>query len=188
MLLSLFRRGFLILSCMHILSNGFQLNMTSVIQLQGEYVTKIISSRLIPPLISTAYKGQMGRIAIVGGSPDYTGAPYYAGQSALKFGADLSFIFCAKQACNPIKSYSPELMVTSFYDEDSMSKAIEKLHPIDLYFGFKSMKLCKEEMAKEMSAKIIDYLPRIHSLVIGPGLGNVHMQTYLSILVYLLCI
>jgi ATP-dependent NAD(P)H-hydrate dehydratase len=158
--------------------------MTSIIQLQGEYVAKMISSRLIPPLISTAYKGQMGRIAIVGGSPDYTGAPYYAGQSALKFGADLSFIFCAKQACNPIKSYSPELMVTSFYDEDTISPAhMERVkrknsNLIDDFIVSKDsyVQSFKEKLAKEMSAKIIDYLPRIHSLVIGPGLGNVHTQ------------
>jgi ATP-dependent NAD(P)H-hydrate dehydratase len=158
--------------------------MTSIIQLQGEYVAKMISSRLIPPLISTAYKGQMGRIAIVGGSPDYTGAPYYAGQSALKFGADLSFIFCAKQACNPIKSYSPELMVTSFYDEDTISPAhMERVkrknsNPIDDFIVSKNsyIQSFKEKLAEEMSAKIIDYLPRIHSLVIGPGLGNIHVQ------------
>lgn len=32
-------------------------------------------------------------------------------------GADLAFVFCATEACVPIKSYSPELMVTSFYNE-----------------------------------------------------------------------
>jgi hypothetical protein len=31
-------------------------------------------------------------------------------------GADLAFVFCATEACVPIKSYSPELMVTSFYN------------------------------------------------------------------------
>ena len=31
-------------------------------------------------------------------------------------GADLAFVFCATEACTPIKSYSPELMVTSFYN------------------------------------------------------------------------
>jgi Carbohydrate kinase len=44
------------------------------------------------------------------------GAPYYAGAAALKMGADLAFVFCATEACVPIKSYSPELMVTSFYN------------------------------------------------------------------------
>jgi hypothetical protein len=27
-------------------------------------------------------------------------------------------VFCAKEACIPIKSYSPELMVTAFYNEE----------------------------------------------------------------------
>lgn len=30
------------------------------------------------------HKGQSGKIAIIGGSMEYTGAPYYAGVSSLK--------------------------------------------------------------------------------------------------------
>lgn len=38
----------------------------------------------IPPLDGGSHKGQAGRIGIVGGSLEYTGAPYFAGISALK--------------------------------------------------------------------------------------------------------
>jgi len=48
---------------------------------------------------------------VIGGSPDYTGAPYYAGAASLKAGADISHVFCYKDAAIPIKSYSPELIV-----------------------------------------------------------------------------
>lgn len=41
-------------------------------------------SKIIPPLSSKLYKGQAGRICIVGGSKEYTGAPYYAGMSSLR--------------------------------------------------------------------------------------------------------
>ena len=33
-------------------------------------------------------------------------------QAALTAGADLLYLFTAEEACGPIKSYSPELMVT----------------------------------------------------------------------------
>lgn len=36
--------------------------------------------------------------------------------SSLKVGADLSYVFCSENAVTAIKSYSPELIVTSFYD------------------------------------------------------------------------
>ena len=78
---------------------------------------------LVPPLTHANHKGQHGRIGIIGGSVDYSGAPFYAAQSALRFGADLSFVFCAKQAAGPIKSYSPELMVFPFYDADLLEDA-----------------------------------------------------------------
>lgn len=38
----------------------------------------------IPPLDGGSHKGQAGRIGIIGGSLEYTGAPYFAGISALK--------------------------------------------------------------------------------------------------------
>ena len=40
--------------------------------------------KIIPKLSPDFYKGQAGRICIIGGSADYTGAPYYAAISCLK--------------------------------------------------------------------------------------------------------
>ena len=64
-----------------------------------------------PPLAPTGYKGQAGKVAVLGGCAEYTGAPFYAALSALKLGADLSHVFCDQQAAVPIKGYSPELIV-----------------------------------------------------------------------------
>ncbi|XP_046520411.1 ATP-dependent (S)-NAD(P)H-hydrate dehydratase isoform X5 [Equus quagga] len=41
---------------------------------------------IIPPLTTKKHKGQDGRIGIVGGCQEYTGAPYFAAISALKVG------------------------------------------------------------------------------------------------------
>lgn len=101
-----------------------------------------LSRTLAPKLLEDKYKGQAGRVGIVGGSLEYTGAPYFAGISGLKLGADLIHIFCAKDAATVIKSYSPELIVHPVLDSCS---AIEKIQP---------------------------WLERLHVLVIGPGLGR----------------
>lgn len=44
--------------------------------------------------VAGKYKGLNGRIAVVGGSAAYTGAPYFAGAAGLKSGADLVSVFC----------------------------------------------------------------------------------------------
>lgn len=54
---------------------------------------------------------QLGRVGTFGGSKDYTGAPFFASMSALRAGADLSYVFTAKEAAPALKAYSPELMV-----------------------------------------------------------------------------
>ncbi len=38
--------------------------------------------KIIPPLTSSLHKGQLGKICIIGGCKEYTGAPFYAGISA----------------------------------------------------------------------------------------------------------
>jgi ATP-dependent NAD(P)H-hydrate dehydratase len=70
----------------------------------------------VPKLTNNFHKGEAGRIGIVGGSLEYTGAVYYSGISALKVGCDLVHVFCPQSAALPIKSYSPELIVHPLLD------------------------------------------------------------------------
>lgn len=97
---------------------------------------------IVPPLSADRHKGQAGRIGIIGGSLEYTGAPYFAAISSLKVGADLVHVFCMRDAAIVIKSYSPELIVHPILDADN---SIELIRP---------------------------WLERLHVLVIGPGLGR----------------
>jgi len=67
--------------------------------------------QIVSKLTATGHKGSAGKIGVLGGSVEYTGAPYYAAVSALKTGADLATVMCAEEAAAPLKSYSPELIV-----------------------------------------------------------------------------
>ncbi len=105
----------------NLLNQNINLLSNTVKSLNG----KNLVLRLYPDLKSksalTRKKGDMGIIGVIGGSIEYTGAPFYSGLSAIKAGSDLSHIFCHKEAAVPIKSYSPELIVHPAFD-DSMSK------------------------------------------------------------------
>lgn len=96
----------------------------------------------IPLLDETLHKGSAGRVGIIGGSRFYCGAPYYAAMSSLRLGGDLAYVICSKSAASPIKSYSPELIVCPVLDSHDAMIEINQL------------------------------LPKMHSLVIGPGLGK----------------
>ncbi len=77
-----------------------------------------------------AHKGANGRLLIVGGSKEYTGAPALAGLAALSAGADLVTIICPDSAAIPIKSYSPDLIVKNLpgdYINPEMLKPILEL-------------------------------------------------------------
>lgn len=100
------------------------------------------ASNLFPPLTSSSHKGSHGRIAILGGSEKYTGAPYYAAQSALNCGIDLATIFCAKEAAVPIKCYSPELMVQSVYSIEALDALLAEENKL-----LEELEQCKQSNA-----------------------------------------
>ncbi|KAG8849795.1 hypothetical protein FRB96_000618 [Tulasnella sp. 330] len=102
--------------------------------------------RIIPPLTSKLHKGQSGRVGVVGGSADYTGAPFFSAISALRLGADISHVICEPKAGQVIKTYSPDLIVNPIIHEDSTAASIHS----------------------DMEGLI----SRLHVIVVGPGLGR----------------
>ena len=109
---------------------------------------------IAPDLSGRSHKGEGGRVGVIGGSEDYTGAPFYAAHSALRAGAELVSVYTADAAAGPIKSYSPELMVTAVYAVADMQEGGRKGAVAD--------------MVRAVEAA----LPRLHVLVVGPGLGR----------------
>ena len=59
---------------------------------------------LVPPLGGGAHKGEAGKIGVVGGSKEYTGAPFFAAASSLRAGSDLAHVFCSASAAPVIKA------------------------------------------------------------------------------------
>ena len=94
---------------------------------------------------SESYKGKNGRVLVVGGGP-YTGAPALAGMAAYRVGVDLVRIAVPHGIFPIIASYSPNFIVHPLTSE-------HRLNSIDI-------------------STIQHLLPKVDSLVIGPGLGS----------------
>ena len=69
---------------------------------------------------SSSHKGNNGRLLVVGGSRDYSGAPAIAGMAAIGAGADLVYVMAPEKAAEAIKATSPDLIVKSL-DGDKLS-------------------------------------------------------------------
>lgn len=61
-----------------------------------------------------SHKGNNGRVLIIGGSKDYSGAPALAGMAALKSGVDIVYIVAPEIVTSDIRSYAPDFIVRSF--------------------------------------------------------------------------
>ncbi|KAL2004977.1 hypothetical protein VTN00DRAFT_2827 [Thermoascus crustaceus] len=110
--------------------------------------------KIVPPMLERFHKGQLGRVAVIGGSSDYTGAPYFSAMASARLGCDMSHVICERSAAPVIKSYSPNLMVHPILPS---SASVPNPNNLDL---------------PTLTGPIIGMMSRLHVLVIGPGLGR----------------
>jgi len=108
--------------------------------------------KMIPPMLEKFHKGQLGRVAVIGGSEDYTGAPYFSAMASARLGCDMSHVICEPGAGHVIKTYSPNLMVHPYMRQEKNLGANETIDSV--------------------SDSVIAMLDRLHVVVIGPGLGR----------------
>ena len=93
---------------------------------------------------SSSHKGNNGRLLVIGGSQDYSGAPAIAGMAAIGAGVDLVYVVSPEKSAQAIKSTSPDLIVKSL-DGDKLS-----LNHAD---------------------EILDLVENVDAVLIGPGSG-----------------
>lgn len=84
--------------------------------------------RRVPRLDFGLHKGSCGRVAVIGGSDDYSGAPFLAAMSALRCGADLVHVICPPAVAPVIKAYSPDLVVRGIFVLERLAEVITVMH------------------------------------------------------------
>ncbi len=93
---------------------------------------------------SSSHKGNNGRLLVIGGSKDYSGAPAITGMAAIGAGADLVYVASPQNAAEAIKSTSPDLIVKS---------------------------LEGDKLSLKHSDEILSLVDNVDSVLIGPGAG-----------------
>lgn len=93
---------------------------------------------------SSSHKGNNGRLLIIGGSKDYSGAPAIAGMAAIGAGADLVYVASPEKAAQAIKSTSPDLIVKS---------------------------LKGDKLSLDHAGELIELSDNVDAVLIGPGAG-----------------
>ncbi|MFX0017497.1 MAG: NAD(P)H-hydrate dehydratase [Promethearchaeota archaeon] len=90
------------------------------------------------------HKGQFGRVLVIGGSKNYSGAPAYSSLTCINFGCDLVITYVPEIVGEVIRSYSPNLIVRTNPGDWLTVGSLEELK------------------------SLIDWS---NALIIGPGLG-----------------
>ncbi|KAF4350194.1 hypothetical protein F8388_013615 [Cannabis sativa] len=153
------RRQEFLIRCLQGYSNQGDQEKLQEVKAMGEPNLEAAAENILraitPTLDPSKHKGQAGKIAVIGGCREYTGAPYFAAITALKIGADLSHVFCTKDAAPVIKSYSPEIIVHPILEESYSVRDEDKKSILD-----------------KVLAEVDKWMERFDCLVVGPGLGR----------------
>jgi hydroxyethylthiazole kinase-like uncharacterized protein yjeF len=76
-----------------------------------------------------SHKGQNGKVGVIAGSRDYTGAPALVAKAALRTGCDLTRILTSDSVRDVVASYSENFIVSGYdsdyFDTDAVEKALE---------------------------------------------------------------
>ena len=64
------------------------------------------------------YKGQNGKVLVIGGSKDYVGAVAFTAMAALRTGIDLVTVCAPEKVAWTINSYSPDIITKKFLGEE----------------------------------------------------------------------
>ncbi|MGD0644824.1 MAG: NAD(P)H-hydrate dehydratase [Candidatus Bathyarchaeia archaeon] len=96
------------------------------------------------PRISSAHKGDFGRLLVIGGSEVFSGAPTLVSLAALRTGVDIVYLAAPEKTAYAISSMSPDLITIKLEGTNLKPSSIEKLKP---------------------------YLSMVDAVAMGPGLG-----------------
>jgi NAD(P)H-hydrate epimerase len=74
-----------------------------------------------------AHKGEFGRVLVIGGSKNYSGAPAYTSLSCIQFGCDLVITYVPEVVGDVIRTYSPNMIVRTSPGDWLSTKALEEI-------------------------------------------------------------
>jgi hydroxyethylthiazole kinase-like uncharacterized protein yjeF len=101
------------------------------------------------PRLSSAHKGDFGRLLVIGGSEVFSGAPALVSLAALRTGVDLAYVASPAKTATAISAMSPDLI---------------------------TLKLEGDHLNPKNMAALKAYVKMVDAVVLGPGAG-LHAET-----------
>ncbi len=114
----------------------------------------------LPEIPVDAYKGSRGHGLIIGGSPQYTGAPGFAGAGAMASGLGYVHLASLESVCRDVAQREPELVFHPLVQARNLGEFTEeKNNSSDSFIGLEHLDQIKE------------LLPGKSTVILGPGIG-----------------
>ena len=120
---------------------------------QYELITQDMVKDLFPLRVKDSYKGNYGKVLVMGASQGFTGASIFACKASLKVGAGLLYILTSESLSDIYEISLPEVISIPVQTNDDGTFLITE------------------------KPKIIDIVKKVDSILVGPGLGKTYDKT-----------
>ena len=78
--------------------------------------------QLLPKRIKESHKGTYGKVLLIAGSNQYTGAAALMAEAALRSGVGMVYMVCTHLTADVIRSRSPEVIVIESAEENGVAQ------------------------------------------------------------------
>jgi NAD(P)H-hydrate repair Nnr-like enzyme with NAD(P)H-hydrate dehydratase domain len=131
-------------------------------------VPRLVDARAHQPWFRR-YKGDAGgRIAVIGGSNVYSGAPWFAAKAAMECGGDLVHVYTSTSCARVIKGYSGDCVTHALWNDDEDEEEEEEEDDEKGY----TRAVDGETERRTMRYLNASGFARMRAKVYGPGLGR----------------
>jgi hydroxyethylthiazole kinase-like uncharacterized protein yjeF len=81
--------------------------------------------------VKDSHKGENGKVGVIAGSKDYTGAPALASKAAMRTGCDLTHILTSEKVGQTVAGYSENFIVSEYASNYFTAESLEKAKEIE---------------------------------------------------------
>lgn len=132
---------------LHIVDIGFPVDLTHNPAIQSKLINRKSIQSILPKRKKDGHKGSFGRLLVIAGSNQYSGASVLTVKSALKSGLGLVTLSSSKSSCDVLRNHLPEAITLELCDYSVEDSAL------------KNFKLLE------------DKLNQYSAIIFGPGIG-----------------
>lgn len=168
---------------LNVVEIGFPKELTQSKDIKYNLITTKEASQIIKERSPDGHKGTFGRVLVLSGSREFTGAAILTAISALKSGSGLVTLASVPTVCNAMRSMYPEIMCLEMIEDDLGNISEENFEKLKKYIDKSDCIITGPGVDSKSTFKLIKKIIKIYNkkMLIDAGAINLISDSSLEI-------